>query len=355
MSGTKVKIEVPNQLPESGLTRVQFKAWKEGMLVYLKQNDDFLHFFSGGHYENWTPAEENENRVIALHADDKPTATGAENQAAVEANRLKKRQRDLSTMLSIIGRKVDQYDHDEVMNSSTSVENIWFIIELVYDIGRKGIHFLELSKVKYEQGDSPIKFYKKVYHHIVDNLYKKNDSLKYKNDAKMQEDEKLSPTLLNFMLFHVIQSIDSRLMKKIRDKWGHLLDKETCLHDLKDTILKAIPDLLKRIDTKEFEANAVSHLSAFSPRDQRGGGRGSGSRGRFGGFRQGQGRGRAQSKLFCRVCYAARSPRNVFTSHSVANCSKWTRKDVEDLRVMMCEMKTDPNNYPESASDTDQD
>ena len=352
MSGTKVKIETPNQLPESGLTRVQFKTWKECMIVYLKQSDDFLHFLPGGFYDNWIAAEENENRIAALHNDDKPVARQGENQAALETSRLTKRQRDLSTMLSIIGRKVDQYDHDDVMNGSTSLDNIWFMIELVYDIGKKGIHFLELDKIKYVQGESPIKFYKKVYHHIIDNLYKKNDKLKYKNDTKMQEDEKLSPTLLNFMLFHVIQSIDSRLMKKVRDKWGHLLDKETCLHDLKDTILKAIPDLLKRMDTKEFEANALTQLSAFTPRGQRGGMRVAGQ-GRT--QQQGQSsRGRGQ-RLFCRVCYAARSPRNVYTSHNVANCSKWSRKDVEDLRVMMVELQTDPSSYPESSSDTEQD
>ena len=83
---------------------------------------------------------------------------------------------------------------------------------------RKRIHFLELDKIKYEQGESPIKFYKKVYHHIIDNLFKNNDKLKYKNDTKMQENEKLSPIVLNFMLFHVIHSIDSRLMKKVKDK-----------------------------------------------------------------------------------------------------------------------------------------
>ena len=44
MSANKCKIEVPNQLPEADLTRVQFKSWKEGMIVYLKQNEDFLLF-----------------------------------------------------------------------------------------------------------------------------------------------------------------------------------------------------------------------------------------------------------------------------------------------------------------------
>ena len=47
MSSNKCKVEVPNQLPESNLTRVQFKTWKESMVVYLKQNDNFNHFSLG--------------------------------------------------------------------------------------------------------------------------------------------------------------------------------------------------------------------------------------------------------------------------------------------------------------------
>ena len=351
MSTNKCKIELPNQLPESGVTRVQFKTWKDAMMIYLRQNEDFLHFFQDGMYSNWVSAEENPKRILVLSPDDHPVANTGENQGDLDSKRLLRRQKDLSTMLSIIGRKVDQYDHDDVVNGSTDLQSIWYMIELVYDIGRKGVHFLELEKLKFEKGDSPVKFYKKIYHHVLDNLYKKDDNLKYKG-SKLESDEKISPTLLNFMLYFTIQSIDPRLMKKIKDKWGHLLDKDTCLFDLKDTILKAIPDLLNRLDTKEFEANSVSQLSALFPRGgQRGYGRGGGGSGR-----QNRGRGRSlATRMFCRVCFAARSPRHIYTSHNVANCSRWTKKDVEDLRVMMCEMKVDPDLYPDSESDTEQD
>ena len=351
MTTNKCKIELPNQLPESGVTRVQFKTWKDAMMIYLRQNEDFLHFFQDGMYSNWVSAEENPKRILVLSPDDHPVANTGENQGDLDSKRLLRRQKDLSTMLSIIGRKVDQYDHDDVVNGSTDLQSIWYMIELVYDIGRKGVHFLELEKLKFEKGDSPVKFYKKIYHHVLDNLYKKDDNLKYKG-YKLESDEKISPTLLNFMLYFTIQSIDPRLMKKIKDKWGHLLDKDTCLFDLKDTILKAIPDLLNRLDTKEFEANSVSQLSALFPRGgQRGYGRGGG-----GSSRQNRGRGRSlATRMFCRVCFAARSPRHIYTSHNVANCSRWTKKDVEDLRVMMCEMKVDPDLYPDSGSDTEQD
>ena len=245
-------------------------------------------------------------------------------------------------MLNIIARKVDTYDYDDVMNLSTSVESIWNMIDLVYDICRKGVHFLDLVKIKYEKGDSPSKHYKKIYHHFQDNLYKKNDVLSYKN-SQVKENEIMSPTLLNFILFYTLETIDRRLMKVVKEKWGHLMDEKICLHDLRDTLLKAVPDLLKRLDEKELEANAISQLSAFGAKNN----------GRGRGFRQ-QGRGNTNMRLFCRLCKAANCPRRIYTSHNIGDCKRWSKKDVEDLRVMICELEVSPDQFDDS-SDPEQD
>ena len=323
------------------------------MIVYLKQNEDYLPFLPGGKYEKWKAAEENPNRIVELHEHELPKED--EDNAATVAARatlLSKRQRDLATLLSIIARKVDQYDFDEVLNSSTSINSIWSMIELVYDIGRKGVHFLELGKIKYEHGDSPVKFYKKIYHHFLDNLYKAGDVVAYKG-SQMSEDEKLSPTLLNFILYYTIESIDSRLLKKIKDRWGHVLDDDKCLHDLKDIILKAIPDLLTKLETKDVEANSANaELAAFTPR---GGGRYSfRGRSRRGAASQRPWAGRRGNK-FCRLCQASGCSPRIFKSHNVQDCTRWSRKDVEDLRVMILDMQVDPEEHPDSDSGQDQD
>ena len=327
------------------------------MSVYLKQNEDFLHFLPGGIYENWKSVDEDSNRITTLAATETPLRDET-NPATIETRNklLAKRQRDLNSMLSIIGRKVDQYDFDDVMNSSTSMASIWAMIELVYDIGRKGVHFLELARIKYEPGESPVKFYKKIYHHFMDNLYNSGDVLSYKN-SQMTEDEKLSPTLLNFILFYTIKTIDSRLMKKIKDKWGHILDKDTCLHDLKDIILKAIPDLLSKLESKDIEANSVNVTPQLSvPHGGRTSHRGGSSRGGGSGQTRswGNNRGNRRDGKKCRVCQAAGLPPRVFTSHNNSECSRWSRRDVEDLRVMILDMQVDPSEYPESDSDQDQ-
>ena len=341
MATSKCKLEIPNQLPESSLSRVQFKSWRDAMMIYLKQNDDFTPFFPGGEYENWEAGDENSDRISALHADD-----GRDKSAAEQQKLLLKRRKDLETMLNIIGRKVDQYDFDDVVNTSTSLSSIWTSIELTYDIGRKGSHFLDLQNIKFESGEAPIKFYKRVYHHFMDNMFKRGDTLSYKNTT-LEEDEKLSPTLLNFILFYTIEKIDLRLMSKIKDKWGHILNKEKCLHDLKDIILKAIPDLLSKMEKKEADLSAFGSYRNLRP--QRG------SLQKRADYQDRNPPRRQENRKFCRLCQASRCSKRIYTSHNMSDCTRWSKKDIEDMRVMILDMNIDPTEYPDSDCEGEQD
>ena len=241
-------------------------------------------------------------------------------------------------MLNIIGGKTDQYDYDDVLNLSSSIENIWLMLEQSYDIGRKGIQFLELQNIKYEKSDSPVKFYKKVYHLVMDNLYKRGETF---NCEKVEENEKMTPTFLNFVMFYVLEKIDARLVKEIKNKWGHVLDSNKSLHEMKDIILKGVPDILSKLEEEE------SQLSAFT---------GANKEGRNDRFKSKSSYGPQKGKRnferrFCRLCQAAGVPKRMYTSHNISSCSRWTKKDVEDLRYMMCEMAVDPEDFENSDSD----
>ena len=342
MPGNKVKLEVPNQLPETGLTRVQFKSWKEAMTTYLKQNDDFLPFFNSTDesqpcYGQWKTTDACTDRIDNL--DDYDTNKIEDGNEAQIQTLLNKRRRDLSAMLSILARKVDQYDFDDVLNCSTSIESVWQMLEVTYDIGRKGVHFLELSKIKYESGESPSKFYKRIYHHFMDNLYKAGDVIPTRN-AVLTEDEKLTPSMLNFIMYYTLENIDPRLITKVKDKWGHVLNNEKCLHDLKDIILKSVPDILSKIESKDSELNAFNTKKNFNQKNGSSNFKNS-SNSRPNGSRRG-------SNKFCKLCQASGSSRRIFTSHNLSECYRWSRKDVEELRVMILDMQVDPSEYPES-------
>ena len=162
------------------------------MLVYLKQNEDYCVFMQGGRYATWIKSDEFIDRIKEIDNVDKANCSNQDERALL----LTKRRTDLHTLLNIIGRKVDEYDYDDVLNTSTSLDSVWTTLEQTYDIGRKGVQFLELQNIIYDKKESPVKFYKRVYHLVMDNLYKKGEVF---NDTPLGDNEKLSPTLLNFI------------------------------------------------------------------------------------------------------------------------------------------------------------
>ena len=131
MSKSRCKVEIPNQLPASGLTRVQFKSWREAMLVYLKQNEDYCVFMQGGRYATWIKSDEFIDRIKEIDNEDKGNCSNQDERAVL----LTKRRTDLHTLLNIIGRKVDEYDYDNVLNTSTNLDSVWTTLEQTYDIG----------------------------------------------------------------------------------------------------------------------------------------------------------------------------------------------------------------------------
>ena len=83
------KLPPPNQLPEQGLTAVQFKPWKNQMVVFLQQNPQNIVFLPApprlagqnpmkeGIYQNWRPSAQHGiyGRIGELHESDKAKAT----------------------------------------------------------------------------------------------------------------------------------------------------------------------------------------------------------------------------------------------------------------------------------------
>ena len=71
-------------------------------------------------------------------------------------------------------------------------------------------------------------FYKQFRAGFLDNLRKQGDRLVYKNNAQLDSDEKMSPTLEAAIVLWALERIDARLPKKVKKKlwtsngWGQL-------------------------------------------------------------------------------------------------------------------------------------
>ena len=118
-----IKVYPPKQLPDRGVSETQFKIWIEELEVYLSQEDGFRKFLPGESYESWTSQENNQDRLEGTEDED-VSAT-----ASVNAANLKRRQRDLRTVLSIIGKCVSLGHYDAVVRHATSMQWIYDMLQ----------------------------------------------------------------------------------------------------------------------------------------------------------------------------------------------------------------------------------
>ena len=370
---TTIKIRLPQKLPPSpeGLTPVEFKAWKGQVIVYLKQSADFRRFLTGGIYATWTANDEHQDRIQNVHATDQPA-----NNAQLP-QRLIDRQTQLETFLSIIAGICDTSQYDDIMQRSTSIEWIWNLIESDYDIEKKGRHFLKVDEISFKKGqESYNAFYKRFRSHFSDNLRKTGERVKSRNNAQLTEDEKLSPTLENTIVYMALKDIDSRLPAYIEQTFGHRMDRDTTLYDLQAEIFQSLPKLLTDLEVKDANLGAVGTTDYGYPTEQTDmeqpnlAAFGYGQRSNFQPRGQYRTRGSApprsryhnasrggppvrfrtpqnETGKLCNLCRDAGFPMRVYQSHNMNTCNRWDRNSIAQIRSMVLDDNIDPMDYPD--------
>ena len=326
-----IKVYPPNQLPDRGVNETQFNIWIEELEVYISQESEFRVFLTGEEYETWESKENNSERIVALRGAD----INASREATKNAALLKLRQRQLRTVLSIVGKCVSSGHYDAVMRHSTSLESIYDMLRSDYDMQKKGIHFLNLLDMKYEATNlTPIAFYNQYRTMITSNLARANDIIKYKNNTVMTEDEKMSPMLEDMVLLNVVRELDSRLPAFIRTFYTHKMSKTDKLMDFKNDIFTNIPKFLVDLDKDEQLASfssTITHpsLSAVKQKGREA------SRGR--GYNPRAGRDKQNKDLYCRLCHKCEMPREIFKSHNIGDdkCSQLSAREKANLAGRM--------------------
>ena len=244
-----IKVYAPNQLPDRGVSETQFNIWIEEFEVYLSQEEEFRSFLAGEAYAEWKAQENNPERLTEVKGADAqlPGRTVASDNA-----KLKIRQRQLRTVLSVVGKCVSIGHYDSVMRNSTSLQWIYEMLRCDYDIQKKGIHFFNLLDLKYDPAKlTPTAFYNQYRTLITGNLAKKNDVIKYKGNVGLSEDEKMSPMLEDLVLLDAVREIDARLPAHIRAFYTHKMSPSDKLMNFKNDIFTNIPKFLQELDKDE--------------------------------------------------------------------------------------------------------
>ena len=256
-----------SQLPDRNVSETQFNIWTEELEVYLSQEKDFAIFLPGGTYEGWGSFETNNSRIPNLNPADRVIAGGninAEQAEAQNREKLIKRQRDLRTVLSIVGKCVSTGHYNSVVRHSTSLQWIYNTLRCDYDIQQKGIHFFNILDLKYDsQTMTPVSFYNQYRTHISNNLAKSGDTIKYKDNLELTEDERMTSMLEDLVLINVIGMIDARLPAFVRSHYNHKMKNDDKLMDFKADIFVNIPSFLESLEMSE-QNNSIKEEESVS-------------------------------------------------------------------------------------------
>ena len=317
-----IKIYPPAQLPEKKLNETQFNIWKEELEVYISQEKCFKIFLPGQPYSQWQSAEEYPNRIRQLNAADtvRPNQDMTEAEAILEnEEKLSDMRVNLRTVLAIVGKCVAEGHYNSIIRHSTSLQWIYDTLRSDYNIQTKGIHFLNIIELKYDpETQTPVAFYNEYRTIIVNNLAKNGDTIKYKNEGNLQQDEKMSPMIEDMVLLNVIKEIDTRLPAYVKHFYNHKMNNDERLMDFKTDILVNIGSFLKEIESKELNdmGNEASLNVIKRP------------------FVQRNKRNYARPQLYCRMCWLAKLPKDIFTSHNIGDerCSQLSFQDKKKLR-----------------------
>ena len=336
MSG--IKIYPPNQLPAEGVSDVQFNIWKEELEVYLETEDKFEKFMAGGRYEDWQPAENNENRINTHKGPD-----GADD--------LPKIRKDLRQFITLVAKYVHMDYYNPIIRHSTSLKWIYNKIREDYDIQQQGVHFLNILDLTWDPTGqtTPVGFYNNYRSLILGNLAKRGDEIKWKK-TNLTQDEKLSPSHEDLILLNVLTLIHPKLPAYIKEHYGHKLGQTMRLMDFKTEILTKAKQYIADIENPQL--SAVPNFSTPPPeinyiqtrpfqRSYRQPFPQQGYRPRFSNprpqftprYSNPRNSNPASLPPFCRICHLAGLPRTIYTNHYLgdAQCRTLSQKDKQQL------------------------
>ena len=170
-----VRLQSPNELPESGLTSVKFRPWRTHVITYLTQNANNELFVEGGDYQKWLPQSTvtPNKRITELKGVDAEYPNTAQikveasagiadyvpnegekqrAKATLIARRLSERNRQLSMMLQQISLFCHVTEQEEIVNRCDSLEWIWTFLRAHYNIEAKGANILRITENTYILG-----------------------------------------------------------------------------------------------------------------------------------------------------------------------------------------------------------
>lgn len=289
-----------------------FKNWKANLLYTLSLDKAFTPFLKDG--VTW-------QKLSSAH----PTR-GFTDDAADSAGRQTKEEKcaTLNLMLGQIANWATVISRNQIVNNSTSLNDVWDKIRQHYGFHATGSRFLDLTTIKLEAGDRPEDLYQRLVSFVDDNLLTSGSTITHHAEV-ITANEEVSPSLENVIVLLWLERLHVRLPGLVKQRYGAELRNKT-LASIKPEISQALSSLLEELSVSED--SRISRAQSFNqPR------RGSSTRG-----------GSQRGGRYCCLCRTANRPN--FADHYLSQCRYLPESDRRRLaNIRNVEIVDEYDNY----------
>ena len=219
-------------------TITSFEKWHQNLVYILSLDAQFAQFLLDG--ATWL--KNSKNRPLRGFSNDGSSVSEGSHRTAQQKVSM------LELMLGVIANYCPVISRNTTVKTSTSMGSIWSAICLHFSFEATRAHFLDLSEIQLEHGKRPEDLYQRLMAFTEDNLLHSNSIQDH--GALLTEDEELTPTSENFIVFTWLRLVHPDLPKLVKQRYGTELHSCT-LASIKPEISQALQSLLDEIRATE--------------------------------------------------------------------------------------------------------
>ena len=217
-------------------TITSFESGRQNLKYCLSLDANFARFLvDGAEWQKLT-----RNNATRGFADD-PGGLANHLTAAQKASHLEMMLGQIANYCPIISRNT-------IVRDSTSLGSIWQIIRAHFGFEQSGSHFLDLGDIKLENGERPEDLYQRLVAFFEDNLLTTSSGIRHHGEL-VAEDEFMTPTIENTIVFLWLQLIHDDLPRLVKQRYGTLLRSQS-VASIKHEVSQALNSLLDEVHTQ---------------------------------------------------------------------------------------------------------
>ena len=288
-----------------------FKNWKANLTYTLSLDKAFTPFLKDG--VTW-------QKLSSAHP-----ARGFQDDTGDSATKQTKEEKcaTLNLMLGQIANWATVISRNQIVNNSTSLNDVWDKIRQHYGFHATGSRFLDLTTVKLEAGDRPEDLYQRLVSFVDDNLLTAGSTITHHAEA-ITSNEEVTPSLENVIVVMWLERLHVRLPGLVKQRYGAELRNKT-LASIKPEISQALSSLLEELSVSED--SRISRAQSFQQP----------KRGSFS-------RGSQRGGKYCCLCRTANRPN--YEDHFLSQCRYLPESDRRRFaKIRNVEIVDDYDNY----------